>query len=83
MSIIEKIRLGSNRPFFHDFMQNVNGYILCPCGSMLQTRQSSFEHWQLGHFDIPVYATKEEVLDKLAEKLAKTLVIKEERIERE
>lgn len=67
----EKIMIGTNRPLFEEFMKNVNGFILCSCGSTLQTRQSSFEHWQLGHFDYPVYATKEEILDKLAEKLVK------------
>lgn len=67
----EKIILGTNRPLFEEIMKNVTGYIACSCGSVLQTRQSSFEHWQLGHWDYPVYATKEEVLNKVAEKIAK------------
>ena len=31
------------------------GYIACPCGSVLQTFEQSFSHWQLGHFDQPMY----------------------------
>lgn len=29
----------------------VRGYVICNCGSTLQSRQMLREHWQLGHFD--------------------------------
>lgn len=32
-----------------------NGYVLCTCGDMLQTRQMMRDHWQWGHFDRPLF----------------------------
>jgi len=29
--------------------------IICPCGNILETEESVFNHWQSGHFDIPQY----------------------------
>lgn len=37
------------------------GWVACNCGVTLQTQQGVREHWQLGHFDTPVY---KEVNDK-------------------
>ena len=41
------------------------GIIICPCGHMLQCRETVFSHWQQGHFDTPIYATKDEILEKM------------------
>jgi hypothetical protein len=46
--------------------------VLCSCGQTLWTIDGVNHHWQLGHFDSNVYATKEEVLDKVAEKIAQS-----------
>lgn len=32
-------------------------YILCHCGTTLQTHNENFSHWQQGHFDSPQYKT--------------------------
>lgn len=32
------------------------GYVLCTCGSMLQTVQMMKDHWLQGHFDRPLYS---------------------------
>ena len=66
----DRILLGMHRPDFNEFMKDIRGNIQCICGSLLSFRQGTFDHWQMGHFDYPVYATKEEVMEKLAEKLA-------------
>jgi hypothetical protein len=68
-----KIFLGTNRPEFNEFMKNTADtfYMACPCGVLLSRRQSCHDHWMLGHFDHLVTATREEVLDRLVEKLAK------------
>ena len=42
--------------------------VVCGCGHHLWTRESTYEHWKQGHFDTPVYATKEEMLNKMAER---------------
>ena len=34
--------------------------IICPCGDILQTAKETFNHWQLGHFDVPQYQSIEE-----------------------
>ncbi len=31
------------------------GYVCCSCGSILQTQQMLMDHWQMGHFDSPLY----------------------------
>ena len=33
----------------------VAGVLACPCGANLWFVQENFSHWQLGHFDYPVY----------------------------
>jgi hypothetical protein len=33
--------------------------IFCPCGSHLWNKESTQNHWQQGHFDIPQYKTIE------------------------
>lgn len=47
---------------FADVMQ-------CPCGQSLWTLEAIREHWSLGHFDTPIYATREEVIEKFAERI--------------
>ena len=51
---MEKVFKGMFRPDWDAFYSKVRGYIDCNCGSILQTRQMTREHWQLGHFDTPV-----------------------------
>jgi hypothetical protein len=47
---------GMFRPLWEDFYKSVGGgYVPCSCGAILQTQQAVREHWQLGHFDTPVY----------------------------
>lgn len=47
----ERIFKGMFRPEW----KTPQGYILCTCGTMLQNQQITREHWQMGHFDTPVY----------------------------
>lgn len=44
--------------------------IVCSCGAHLRFAQGGREHWAAGHFDTPVYATRDEIIDKVAEKIA-------------
>ena len=46
--------VGMFRPRWEDIKRS-GGYMVCPCGNILQTIQVIMEHWQLGHFDEPVY----------------------------
>jgi len=59
----EKILLGMMRPSWPPC--NVTGYVYCVCGHILQTVDSCYAHWQMGHFDEPVYCTKEEMMDRM------------------
>ncbi len=62
----DQILIGMNRPAAPpDF----GGVIACGCGDALHTRGAIFSHWQMGHFDSPVYATREEALEQAAAKL--------------
>ena len=47
-----KVFVGMMRPEWNVPTMNV----LCPCGSMLDCREGTYEHWRSGHFDTPVYA---------------------------
>lgn len=38
-----------------------NGYVLCPCGCVLQIYEQVFDHYIKGHFDIPQYVTIQEL----------------------
>lgn len=57
------------RPAWSDFCATIQGYIMCQCGTILQTQQITFEHWQQGHFDIyeKVLPKTREVIQELAE----------------
>jgi len=50
-----KITVGTFRPEWTGFYSKVKGYLICNCGSTLQTQQAVRQHWQDGHFDTPVY----------------------------
>ena len=39
------------RPPWEATAKGEGGYIMCSCGSTLQTTQDTREHWQSGHFD--------------------------------
>jgi len=57
----KKIYVGMFRPPWEN-VSTGGGYIMCTCGSILQTVQSTREHWQMGHFDTPVYKNVDEIL---------------------
>lgn len=43
----------------------------CPvCKSYCVTLPGHYRCWQEGHFDTPQYATREEIIDRIAEKAA-------------
>ena len=65
----DKIIVGKRRPDFNEFMRPITGPFLCSCGSILSTIQGCYEHWQLGHLDIPVYATREEMMEVMARQI--------------
>lgn len=33
-------------------------YVICTCGSTLSTVPAVREHWQAGHFDVPLYEVR-------------------------
>jgi len=47
----------SRRPYSE--YANTGGYIMCSCGSILQTVQQGHEHWLAGHFDFTLYHVEE------------------------
>ena len=69
----ERILLGMMRPLQSpaDTLPVGNYVVRCPCGMDLWARESVQKHWMLGHFDTPVYATREEILEKVVERIAK------------
>jgi hypothetical protein len=55
---IKKIFKGNMRPTFEDatkFARERLANIMCSCGQMLYSNVDSYQHWQSGHFDIPIY----------------------------
>jgi hypothetical protein len=55
---IKKIFKGNMRPTFEDatrFAKEHLANILCSCGQMLYSNVDTYQHWQMGHFDTPVY----------------------------
>lgn len=44
--------------------------LMCSCNAPLRFQQVVREHWTAGHFDTPVYATRQEIIDRVAEKIA-------------
>jgi hypothetical protein len=50
----KKIVIGMFRPLWED-VANVDGFTECSCGHILQTLEALRDHWQLGHFDTPIY----------------------------
>jgi hypothetical protein len=42
------------RPYSH-FINNIRGYLYCPCGRVLKTMEENFAHYQMGHWDEPQY----------------------------
>lgn len=51
---IEQIIAGMKRPLWPE-MTKCHGITYCNCGELLQTQPAIREHWQQGHFDVPVY----------------------------
>jgi hypothetical protein len=58
----KEIFIGMFRPRWEDVVQwpnthkgEVMGHIQCSCGHVLQSVEGTREHWQMGHFDTPVY----------------------------
>jgi hypothetical protein len=49
---------GTHRPPYTSVEVDSYG-IWCPCGDCIQDRGSTFIHWQLGHFDKPLYRDKD------------------------
>jgi len=37
--------------------ESMGGDIYCPCGQILRVVGMELEHWQRGHWDIPIYKT--------------------------
>jgi hypothetical protein len=50
----KRIFLGMDRPNLST-ITNCNAYIMCSCGQILQHVAAGQQHWQMGHFDKPVY----------------------------
>ena len=67
----EKIVIGMNRPLWSEFKSQISGYgyVGCACGDMLSTVQGIHEHWQQGHFDTPVYCTRQELIKAKLEQI--------------
>ena len=42
------------------------GYVMCQCGTILELVEQIYSHWQSGHFDTPVYCTKDKMMDRIA-----------------
>ena len=53
--------VGMHRPPW-DEVAGWRGYVSCSCGSMLTTVPQTREHWQLGHFDRPLYRDEDGAL---------------------
>jgi hypothetical protein len=73
----EKILLGMSRspqPPDTKYIDPKTGQIsyaeilVCTCGAHLRFKETVYEHWIKGHFDTPVYTTKEEMMDRIIEK---------------
>lgn len=48
----KKIFLGMHRPDWNELVKRTAGsYVMCSCGSSLQTMGQLREHWQQGHCD--------------------------------
>lgn len=71
-----RILLGMSRPLNppdtrHTDAEGIVTYsavLVCTCGAHLWDFEAVREHWQRGHFDVPVYATKEEMMDRALNK---------------
>lgn len=50
-----RVFIGTHRPLFDP----PRGYVRCSCGATLQTVDGVRDHWQLGHFDRPMYRDPE------------------------
>jgi hypothetical protein len=57
--VTEQVCVGMFRPRW-DSMPVGKGYVQCACGTMIQTQVGLRDHWQLGHFDTPVYQDADE-----------------------
>ena len=40
---------------FREPYKGADGFVGCSCGGYLQTIQAVYDHWLMGHFDIPQY----------------------------
>jgi hypothetical protein len=45
--------VGTFRKPFSEY--KLNGIMVCDCGDMLHTREHSYSHWQMGHWDELMY----------------------------
>jgi hypothetical protein len=74
----DKILLGHTRPDFEEMYRKICPAVLvCACGQHLFSREGCYQHWQMGHCDTPVYATRDEMikakLNQLQERRARAL----------
>jgi hypothetical protein len=56
--VIKKILKGVTRPDFEQVTKSAREHcasIMCNCGQLLHSNTDAYHHWQMGHFDIPVY----------------------------
>ena len=60
------------RPNWGSFIKNINSFVLCSCGTILQNIQITREHWQMGHFDYEDSENKT-LLNNLSEEEKETL----------
>lgn len=76
MSDERKVLLGMMRPPWHEVYALYNGnpgskkMVDGACYINARSHQNQFvTMWQLGRFDTPVYATAQEIIDRVAEKI--------------
>lgn len=58
----DNIFIGTHRPPEPPYPPTGVAVLMCACGQHIWTREGVFAHWQMGHFDTPVYRTVEEVV---------------------
>lgn len=69
----EKIFLGMTRPSI-DQLICPRGYsptpivVVCPHGHTDFSQEAIWSCWGAGHFDYPIYCTKQEMMDRIIEK---------------
>ena len=70
-----KILVGMTRPPWDEISGFVGNWI-CPCTAHLSNQSIVYQHYAMGHFDIPqhVEVEREELLKQIIDKAAKRLV---------